>query len=274
MAPGYAAPMYNLLIAAGAAVLGYVLGFVVADNWLAGFVPAILAFGGTWFYLARRTGKQFEAIAQKAMASLQAGKIDEARALLESAMPLGKWQILVSEQIHAQLGMLDYLQGVGHVVQKQATQAKARMTGAREHLEKAWSRDWRAKATLAAVHHREGRPDDAVKVLEAASTAGAGEPLFWGLYTYVLNEAKRRDEALQVIGRGVTGTKGNAALKQIQEALANKKRPDMKVLGEQWFQMFPEDIPREQLLKMHGIDPTQAPRPQKGFPQPRGFRPR
>lgn len=258
--------MYNILIASGAAVVGYVVG-ALAVNPYAGFLPALLAFVVTFIVLARRTGKQVEALFQGAMALLQAGKIDEARAALEAAMPLGKWQILVSEQIHSQLGALDYLQGVGHTVQKQVTQAKARFASGRAHLEKAWSRDWRAYATLAAIHHREGRPDDAVKALEKASGAGKGEALYWGLYTYVLNEAKRRDEALQVIGRGVAQNKDNKALKDIQEALANKKRPDMKVLGDAWYQMFPEDIPREKLMEMQGI--KNQPRPQKTFPQPR-----
>lgn len=261
--------MYNLLIAGGAAAVGYAVGALVS-GWIAGFIPALLAFGIVFIVLARRTGKQVEAVFQKAMAALQGGKIDEARALIESAMPLGKWQVLVSEQVHSQLGMLDYLQAVGLTVQKQVTNAKAKYADARGHLEKAWSRDWRAQATLAAVHHREGRTDDAVKVLEKASSAGRSEALFWGLYAYVLNEAKRRDEALKVLGRGLEANKDNKALKELQEALANKKRPNMRVLGDPWYQMFPEDIPREQLMQMHGIQ--QQPRPQKSWPQPRGFR--
>ena len=80
-------------------------------------------------------------------------------------------------------------------------------------------------------------------------------------------EAKRRDEALQVLGRGLAENKESKSLLALQEALANKRRPDMKVLGDPWFQMFPEDIPREKLMEMQGIK-TQ-PRPQKTFPQPR-----
>ena len=258
--------MYNILIAAGAAIVGYVVGALAVSPW-AGFLPGILAFVVAFILLARRTGKQVEALFQGAMALMQAGKIDEARTALEAGMPLGKWQILVGEQIHSQLGALDYLQGVGATVQKQYGQAKEKFASGQAHLEKAWSRDWRAKATLAAIHHRQGRTDDAVKALEAASGPGKGEALFWGLYAYVLNEAKRRDEALQVLGRGLAENKEGKSLLALQEALANKRRPDMKVLGDPWFQMFPEDIPREKLMEMQGIK-TQ-PRPQKTFPQPR-----
>lgn len=259
--------MYNLLIAGGAAVVGYLLGFFVGGSWIVGFLPSLLAFGLTWFFLARRTGKQVEALFQRAMGVLQAGKIDEARAVLESGMPLAKWQILVKEQIHSQIGSIDYLQAVGHHLQKQHGAAKTRFTTAQEHLEKSWSRDWRARATLAVIHHRLGKPDDAVKVLEAASGAGSSEPLFWGIYTHILNEAKRRDEALKVLGRGIEANKDNKPLKELQEALANKRRPDMKVMGEPWFQMFPEDIPRERLMEMQGI--KAQPRPQKTYPMPR-----
>ena len=262
--------MYNLLIAGGAAVVGYLIGFFAA-GWAAGFIPALLAFGGVWFVLARRSMKQVEALFATAMATLQAGKIDEARTILEGGMGLAKWQILVGEQIHSQLGQLDYLQGVGHHVQKQYGQSKARFESAKAHLEKSWSRDWRARATLGAIHHREGKTDEAVAVLEKASSAGSGEALFWGLYAFVLNEAKRRDEALKVLGRGLEANKGNTPLGELQAALANKKRPDMKVLGEPWFQLFPEDIPRERLMEMHGI--KQQPRPQKSWPQPRAFGP-
>ncbi len=260
--------MYNLLLAGGAGVAAYVVGFFVSD-WIAGILPALLAFGVAYFFLARRTGRQVEAVFQRVMATLQAGKLDEGRGMLEAAMPLGKWQVLVTQQIHSQLGALDYLQAVGHTVQKQASQAKIRFASARAHLEKAWSRDWRAQATLAALHHREGRPDDAVKVLEKASGAGKTEPLFWALYTFVLNEARRRDEALQVVGRGVRELKDSKPLKEIQDALANKRRPSMRVVGEGWYSFFPEDIPQEQLAQMQGQTAPKKPRPQMTYPQPR-----
>jgi hypothetical protein len=109
--------MYNILIAVGAAVVAYAAG-AWAAGWLAGFIPALLALVVVWLVLSRRTGQQVEAIVKEAMVALQAGKIDEARTRLESALPLGKWQILVAEQVHGQIGSLDYMQAVGHVMQR------------------------------------------------------------------------------------------------------------------------------------------------------------
>lgn len=258
--------MYNILIAVGAAIVAFFLGFL-ASGWIAGIVPALLAFAIVWFVLARRTGRELEARVKDAMAAMQGGKMDEARAMLEAALPLGKWQILVGEQIHGQIGAIDYIQGVGMHMQKQYAAAKTRFDEARTHLEKSWSRDWRARALLAALHHRQGRHDDAVAVLEKASGPAGGEALFWGLYAFVLNEAKKRDEALKVIGRGLEANKDSKPLKEIQEALTNKKRPDFKVVGEGWYQFFPEDIPREQLMQMQGVQ--QKLRSQKTWPQPR-----
>jgi tetratricopeptide (TPR) repeat protein len=264
--------MYNILLAAGAGVLAYLLG-AAAAGWLAGIIPALLAATGAWILLARRTGKEIEKLFLRAQGAMQGGKLDEARGILESGMRFAKWQILVAEQIHSQLGMLDYVQGVGLHIQKKPTDAKGKFAAARAHFEGAWSRDWRAKMTLAIIHHREARVDDAVKVLEAASKHASGEFLFWAVYAFILNEARRRDEALQVLGRGLASNKDNKQLQALQEALANRKRPDFKAIGEPWWQLFPEDIPREVLMKMHGIDPAQAVRPQKTFPQPRGFGP-
>lgn len=261
--------MYNLLISLGAALVGYGVGAAVA-GWGAGFIPSILALVVTYVLLARRTGKQVEAVFSGAMVHMQAGKLDAARAAMESALPLGKWQFLVAPQIHSQIGSLDYLEGVGMTVQRQPKAAAAKFASARAHLEKSWSRDWRGRALLACVHHREGRPDEAVKVIEEASGAGKGETLYWGVYAYILNEAKKRDEALQVVGRGLKESPESKSLKEIQEAMANKKRPDMKVFGESWYQFFPDQVPQEVLMKQQQqvAANRKGPSP-KTWPQPR-----
>jgi tetratricopeptide (TPR) repeat protein len=270
--------MYNLLIALGASVAAYALGAFVA-GWAAGFIPGILALVVTFFMLSRRTMRQMEAVAQAAMAHMQAGRVDEARNALLAALPLGKWQFLVEQQIHGQVGSLDYMQAVGLKMQRQLTASQARMQEARERLEKSWTRDWRSRALLGLVHHRLGEADAAIAAFEGASAAGSGEPIFWGLYTHVLNEARKRDQALLVAGRGLESCKNNAALLQVRESLSNKRRPDFKnAFGEAWFQFFPDDMTPEQIMAMQAAanapgapSSAHAPRgrPPKTWPAPR-----
>jgi tetratricopeptide (TPR) repeat protein len=266
--------MYNVAISFGAAVAGYVLGWLVA-GWLAGFIPAILAFAAVFILLGRRTMQQVEAVAREAMADMQAGRADAAKQRLLAAIPLGRWQFLVAEQLYGQVGMIDYMQAVGLKMQRQLTPAAARLAEARSHLEKSWTRDWRARAALAIVHHREGRVDDAVKVFEGASGGGAAEPMFWGLWAHVLNEAKRRDEALKVVGRGLEQNKGSAPLVEVQEALSNRKRPAFKkAFGEAWFQYFPDDMSQEELIAMHTAATGKPPPGAPGGGAPKGRSPK
>jgi hypothetical protein len=264
--------MYNLLIAAAAALVAYGLG-TWAVSWVAGFVPALLALVGVWFFLARRTGKQVEAIAKAAMAHLQEGRMSVARDTLRSALPLGRWQVLVEAQLHGQIGAIDYLEACSMLMQRQVSASKPKFEEAKVALAKSWSRDWRSRTMLACVHHRANETDQAVAVLKAVESSGSGESIFWAVYVLVLNEAKRRDEALQVVARGLASLPKNAGLLALQEAMSNRRRPDFKVFGDAWYQFFPDQIPQEVLIEQAraaGKLPQQAAnRSMKTWPQPR-----
>lgn len=249
--------MYNLLIAGLVALVAYGAGFWAA-GWIAGFVPALLAFGGAWYLLGRRTGKAVEGYFKTAMEQLQAGNMPAAREALRAALPFGKWQILLESQIHAQLGAIDYLEACSCIMQRKITESKSKFTDAKVELEKGV--DWRSRTLLACIYQRENNTDEAVKVLREVEVgrsasrwlpgnSAQNEVLFWAVWAYTLNEAKRREEALQVVGRGLTANPKHAGLLAIQEAMSNRKRPDFKVFGEAWYQFFPEQIPQEVLIE-------------------------
>lgn len=264
--------MYNLLIAGGAALVAYAVG-ALAVSWVAGFVPALLVFVGAWFFLARRTGRQVEVIAKAAMAHMQEGRLPAARDTLRSALPLGRWQLLVESQLHGQIGAIDYLEACSLVMQRQVSASKPKFEEARASLSKSWSRDWRSRTLLACVQHRAGEVDAAVATMKAAESSGSGESIFWAVFAYVLNEAKRREEALQVLGRALSALPKNAGLLAVQEAMSNRKRPDFKIFGEAWYQFFPDQIPQEVLIEQAraaGKLPQQAAnRSMMTWPQPR-----
>lgn len=248
--------MYNLAIALGIALLAYVLGAAVA-GWLAGILPAVLAAGIAYFVLARRTGKQLEVLMTEAGDAIQKGKIERGRKLMEQGFALGKWQFLVAEQIHAQLGALDYLQ--------------RRFDSARGHLEKAWSRNWMSQAMLACLDHREGKHDAALKRMEDTVGPGGKDPTFWALYAWLALEAGDSDRALGVLTQGLKKNDSSEALKALADQVRNKKRikpqKAFSAFAPGWYQFFPEHIPRSQMMQMQG-------QKQGGYsyPAPRGFR--
>ena len=249
--------MYNLAIALGSSTVVFVIG-ALASTWIAGFIPALITLGVVYFLLARRSGKQVEAIFMRAMALLQSGQVDEGRETILSALPLAKWQFLIKEQVHSQLGQLDYQQACGSLLEHKYTRDTAKKTigdgklgEALDHLQLAWSRDWRAQTVRALCLHRLGRSDEVKAVMERAGGGGSSDVLYWGVWAWILNEHKKRDEALQIIGKGLVAIPKAKALLAMQEAFSNKRRPDMTVFGEAWYGFMPDEIPKERLMEMH-----------------------
>ena len=224
--------MFNLLIALVIAGACFALGVAVTGGeFVAGFVPALLAFGIAYVMLARRTGKKFQALMEKVGAALQKQRVREAVNLLESARKLGRWQFLIGPQVDAQLGTLAYLQ---------RDWPKARL-----HLSKAWGRDWHAAGMLAAIDYREGEIDRGVKRLKDVKSAGKKESVYWALSIYFLASSKRYDDALVICARALKQLPDNNALKGLKQAVANRKKLKMKAFGQTWYQFFPEHIPQK-----------------------------
>jgi len=92
--------------------------------------------------------------------SLRTEKLERTREIIRTGFPLAKWQYLVTEQIHAQLGALDYME--------------QKYKEARPHLEKAWGRNWQSHAMLACIDYREGKKAEAVeRMIKLESVAGS-----------------------------------------------------------------------------------------------------
>jgi len=224
--------MINVLIALAIAIACFALGVsVTGGEFIAGFIPALLAFGISYVMLARRTGKKFQALMEKVGASLQKQRLREAVNLLESARALGRWQFLIGPQIDAQLGTLAYLQ--------------RDWPKAKKHLSKAWKRDWHAVGMLAAIDYRDGDVTAAVRRMKDAKGAGKKESVYWALSIYFLASSKRYDEALTICAQALKQLPDNTALKNLKQAVANRKKLKMKPFGQTWYQFFPEHIPQK-----------------------------
>jgi len=246
--------MYNLLIALGVGAAAFGLG-ALGGQWYYGFAPAMLVMPVVYFVLARRSGKQLEALMQRAMGELQDQRVDAAKATIQSGYSLGRWQFLIEKQINAQLGALEYMQG-----NKKA---------ARGLLEKAWVRNWQAQGMLAVLDARAKKHDEGLKRFEKATFLGKKEPVMWALWVWLLLDAKRTEDAQRKIAEAVTTCEANKNLKELQSAIANDKVKRFKwgkVFGQSWYQFFPDQIPRQR-----GVQPANHPgmRGRKTYPHPR-----
>jgi hypothetical protein len=241
--------MYNLLIAFAVAAVTFVLGWTFAGTTIAGFIPASLALLITYVLLARRVGKKFQSIATRATKEFESNRMENGIRILETGFALSNWQFFIGPQIHGQLGMIAYLQ---------RDWKKARV-----HLSQAWRRDWRARSMHAALDHRQGRKDAALETMNKLTGFGGKDPTFWGLYAYIALEAKKRDKAIGVLNAGLKKCPDSPGLKQMANAIRNKKKPKMKAFAPAWYQYFPEQMPRSAMMAN-----AQAQRGMR-YPQPR-----
>ena len=182
--------------------------------------------------------------------------IKAARAELEAALPLGKWQILITQQIYAQLGGLEFIQ--------------RNYKAARPLLDKAWTRNWQAQGMLASLDAREGKVEEGIERLTKAKLLAKKEPLMWALLAYFQLEAGQRDAALATLNESQKFVPDAKALKELKAAVANdrmKKFKWDKHFGEPWFQFFPEQAFRR-ATRAHKQQIIQA-RRGANIPQPR-----
>jgi tetratricopeptide (TPR) repeat protein len=225
--------MINLLLslAIGLAVtLAIRLG--TEFGWVGAILPGLLASAAAYFVLARRTGKQLEAIFEVVQKEVQGQRFEKAIQTLQGAMTLAPWQFLVATQIHSNIGILHYV--------------RQNFDAALPHLEKSYARNWIARGMLGAALYRRKDVAGALRVLEDAAKANKKEGVVWALYAWVLESEGRHEEAIRVMGRAAEANKSDEKVKAALQALQNDKKLKLgKLFGEQWYQFHLERIPPE-----------------------------
>ena len=231
--------MYNLLIAFGVGVLlSLVLKLVGGFGILASILPGVLAFLGAYVLLARRTAMKVQALVGEAQKELSVqstnarerqARIDRAVKILESGLVWDKWQFLIGPEIHAQIGMIQYMV-------KDYENAQA-------HLSKANDRNYMARAMEGALFYQRKDYPKMEQAFEAAVKSGKKDSLVWAAYAWCLLGIKEKDKALRVLGRGVEANPTDEKLKSNLTAVQNDKRMKMKAYEPMWWQFGLEAPP-------------------------------
>lgn len=235
--------MYNIMISAVAAIAVYLLlNFVAGLTWWGSLLIALPVFAGLYFLLARLIMKKVMAIMEIATKDLQAQRVEKSVREMQSGFKYGKWQVSVTGQLNAQIGMVYYM--------------KKDFTTAFPYLEKAFIKNWVAMGMLAISYMKRNKNDKMRDTFEKAVQVSPKESLLWNLYAYCLVEINDTAKAKEVLERGLKKLPGDERSKYNIEALDDGKKMKMKNFGEMWLQFHlerPSAVMKQQAAAMGGM---------------------
>lgn len=252
--------MYNLLVALAMSLVVFALvGFTL--GWVPAAVPATLVFGAATYLLTQRMSALIEPEVKAAVDLLQNQKVEEAKTRLRAVkQKYGPWQLFISGQMDAQLGMIAYIQ--------------TKFEEALPLLEAGSFQNQLALTCIGAIHWRNGKKDAAYKQFEKAADANAKETSTYMVWAVLAERDGKQRDALAALDRGLKVVPNSKVLKDLRDTIANRRKVDTAELGEVWFQFFPEDYLRmhQQNMVMTGRKDGQfahaQPQPGGGTPKP------
>ena len=250
--------VYNFLIALGLSFLVAALSGLGLGGWVYGIIPGLLAAVGGYFLLLRRSIRQVEALSskvgkvmtlaerqsraqarnQRAAQQVIHRAVDQAIAELRKGYVIGQWQWGIRSQMDAQIGNLLY--------------TSKRFKESKPYLQTGFARLWTTRAMLGACHFRDQNWAGMRTAFdEAIRYNRKKQGLLYAVYAWCLLHAKdgrkqteRRDDALEVLTRGVDAMDGkDASLSRNLDAVRNGKKMTMNSYGQQWY-MFHLETPR------------------------------
>ena len=226
--------MINLLLSLAAGAVGFLVFFATGIAHAVGSIfPGIAAAIGAYVYLARRSGKQLEAVMAVAQKEMMARKPERAVAALQDAFKLARWQFGISSSLHANIGVLLY-------VQKKFEEAEP-------HLRKSGGtllRLWQAQAMLAAILFRKKEYAAMAKVFDSAMRGNKSETLLYAVYAWCENQRGEKKRAIEILTKGVAENPSDEKLKTLLGRAQNDKRLKLDGWGEQWWQFWLETPPQ------------------------------
>jgi len=231
--------MYNLIIAFAVGVVVTAGVRLAGFPLLAGVIPGVLAFVGTYVLLARRIAKRLEALVNTAKKELESissprdrdAKISKAVKTLEQGLQYDKWQPMVASQVHGQIGILHYMM--------------KDYAAAEPHLAQASKRDGMSQAMRGALYYQRKDYPKMTEAFERAVKAAKKESVIWAAYGWCLQQSKERDKAIAVLGRAVAANPNDEKLKASLTQLQNDKKMKMKAYEPMWWQFGLEQPPPE-----------------------------
>jgi tetratricopeptide (TPR) repeat protein len=223
----------NLLLSLAAGIAGFLLFYLAGIAHAVGSIfPGAVAMVGVFIWLARRSGKQLEATMAVAQKEMAARKPDRAVAALEGAFQIARWQFGVAASLHANIGILLY-------VQKKFDEAEPHLRKSGATLLKLWQ----AQAMLGAILFRKKQYAEMEKVFDGALRGNKKETLLFAVYAWCENQRGEKKKAIEILQNGLTESPSDEKLKTLLGRAQNDKRLKLDGWGEMWWQFWLETPP-------------------------------
>jgi tetratricopeptide (TPR) repeat protein len=223
----------NLLISLAAGAVGFLLFFLTGIAHAVGSIlPGAVATVGVFIWLARRSGKQLEATMAVAQKEMAARKPDRAVAALQDAFKIARWQFGVAASLHANIGILLY-------VQKKFDEAEPHLRKSGATLLKLWQ----AQAMLAAILFRRKQYAEMEKIFDGALRGNKKETLLFAVYAWCEHQRGEKKKAIEILQNGLTESPSDEKLKTLLGRAQNDKRLKLDGWGEMWWQFWLENPP-------------------------------
>jgi len=223
--------MYNIAISIA---LGIVVGVVYTllgfwKTWAMGIILGVIVSIACFAILSRVLARRIEPKFLDAQKQLQSGAHNLAIKNLESLLPWGRWQVMLSGQIYAQMGVLAY-----------GMEQEDRALG---YLEKAGLRVPEAQLARAAILYRRKSYEKAYEVMDVVIKANKKQILPYNAYAWMLEKQGQRDKAIKQLQRCLKVEKSNDSTKDSLLRLQNNKKLNMKRFGMPWYSLKLERPP-------------------------------
>jgi tetratricopeptide (TPR) repeat protein len=223
--------VYTILVGLG---VGLVVGAIwtvlgLWKTWAFGIILGIVVAVATFAIVSRRIAKRIEPVFEQIQRQIQGGNAKLALRTLEELLPLGRWQILLTGQLKAQMGSLCFTMG-----------DETRALG---YLEKASPRLSDGQLFLASVYYRRKDVDKAKQILDTAIKYSKKQVILYNVYAWMLVKDGDREGAIEQLLRGLKVEKSNEATKDNLQRLQNGKKMNMKRFGMAWYGLQFEKLP-------------------------------
>jgi tetratricopeptide (TPR) repeat protein len=234
--------MYSLLLSLGAGVVvALALRLGTAFGWVAAVFPGLLVTTVVYVLLGFRVRKKFDELQGRIMEELKAGRIEPAVQVLKGGLALAPWQFGVESQVYGGMGIYRYFGGDLDAALPDLERGCP--TGA---LAKLFNRDWTIRAVLGCARYRKRDVAGALALMEEAVKVGEKDGLPWSIYAWMLEKEGRHDEAIRVLGRAATALPKDEKVKDSLQALQNGKKLRLwKLYDLQWYQFRLETPPAQ-----------------------------